>query len=165
MAQSLVSCFRSRACVYRLPTSSDTSAVASGLVRVLLRHDHLIRNRRSGQLQPSLFSPQNSLAVFFCYSNNNLFHHSVQFMGLESLVTSLSDLYPSYARKGYRRELVLLLICAVSYAFGLLLVSQVSYVFIGGHMCHSSFKSYALFSVNTLPLIATFSSFAVCSNC
>ncbi|XP_033994443.1 sodium- and chloride-dependent GABA transporter 2-like [Trematomus bernacchii] len=47
-----------------------------------------------------------------------------QFVGLESLMTSLSDVYPSQIRKGYRRELLLLLICAVSYMLGLVLVSQ-----------------------------------------
>ncbi|XP_051270227.1 sodium- and chloride-dependent GABA transporter 2 [Dicentrarchus labrax] len=48
-----------------------------------------------------------------------------QFAGLESIMTSLTDVYPSQIRKGYRRELLLLLICAVCYVFGQLLVSQV----------------------------------------
>ncbi|XP_033481687.1 sodium- and chloride-dependent GABA transporter 2 [Epinephelus lanceolatus] len=47
-----------------------------------------------------------------------------QFVGLESIMTSLSDVYPSQIRKGYRRELCLMLICAISYMFGLFLVSQ-----------------------------------------
>ncbi|KAM7402181.1 hypothetical protein PAMP_017445 [Pampus punctatissimus] len=47
-----------------------------------------------------------------------------QFAGLESIMTSLSDVYPSQIRKGYRRELILMLICAFCYLFGLLLVSE-----------------------------------------
>ncbi|KAK5872518.1 hypothetical protein PBY51_013210 [Eleginops maclovinus] len=47
-----------------------------------------------------------------------------QFVGLESVMTSLSDTYPSQIRYGYRRELLLLLICAVCYVLGLFLVSQ-----------------------------------------
>lgn len=51
---------------------------------------------------------------------------SLQFAGLESNMTSLTDLYPSYLRKGYRRELLLLLFCIVSSLFGLFLVTEVS---------------------------------------
>ncbi|XP_061606848.1 sodium- and chloride-dependent GABA transporter 2-like [Phyllopteryx taeniolatus] len=47
-----------------------------------------------------------------------------QFVGLECLMTSLVDLYPSYLRQGYRRELVLLAICTVSCLLGLSLVTE-----------------------------------------
>uniref|UniRef100_A0A672H1R4 Transporter n=1 Tax=Salarias fasciatus TaxID=181472 RepID=A0A672H1R4_SALFA len=47
-----------------------------------------------------------------------------QFAGLESIMTSLSDIYPSQMRKGYRREICLLVICAICYVFGLLLVTE-----------------------------------------
>ncbi|XP_073323777.1 sodium- and chloride-dependent GABA transporter 2-like [Pagrus major] len=47
-----------------------------------------------------------------------------QFAGLESIMTSLTDIYPSQIRKGYRREFFLLLICAICYVFGLLLVTE-----------------------------------------
>uniref|UniRef100_A0A669DSQ8 Transporter n=2 Tax=Oreochromis niloticus TaxID=8128 RepID=A0A669DSQ8_ORENI len=47
-----------------------------------------------------------------------------QFAGLESIMTSLTDVYPAHIRKGYRRELCLMLICAICYMFGLLLVSE-----------------------------------------
>ncbi|XP_023270040.1 sodium- and chloride-dependent GABA transporter 2-like isoform X2 [Seriola lalandi dorsalis] len=47
-----------------------------------------------------------------------------QFAGLESIMTALTDIYPSQIRKGYRRELILLFICAICYTFGLLLVSE-----------------------------------------
>ncbi|XP_054879470.1 sodium- and chloride-dependent GABA transporter 2-like [Poeciliopsis prolifica] len=47
-----------------------------------------------------------------------------QFIGLESIITSLSDVCPSRIRKGYRRELLLLLICSCSFMFGLFFVSE-----------------------------------------
>ncbi|KAK5605376.1 hypothetical protein CRENBAI_025575 [Crenichthys baileyi] len=47
-----------------------------------------------------------------------------QFAGIESNMTSLTDLFPSYFRKGYRRELLLLLLCAVSSLLGLFLVTE-----------------------------------------
>lgn len=42
-------------------------------------------------------------------------------------MTSFTDVYPSQIRKGYRREIMLMLICAVCYLFGQLLVSEVSW--------------------------------------
>lgn len=53
-------------------------------------------------------------------------HHDLQFIGLESIITSLSDIYPACMRKGYCREIVLFLICAFCFLVGQLLVSQVS---------------------------------------
>ncbi|XP_047437782.1 solute carrier family 6 member 11a isoform X1 [Mugil cephalus] len=47
-----------------------------------------------------------------------------QFAGLESIMTSLTDIYPSHIRKGYRREFYLMLICILCYLFGLFLVSE-----------------------------------------
>uniref|UniRef100_A0AAV2M7J8 Transporter n=1 Tax=Knipowitschia caucasica TaxID=637954 RepID=A0AAV2M7J8_KNICA len=47
-----------------------------------------------------------------------------QFVGLESIMTSLTDVFPSQIRKGYRRELLLFLICALSFLIGLPLVSE-----------------------------------------
>ncbi|XP_003454626.1 sodium- and chloride-dependent GABA transporter 2 isoform X1 [Oreochromis niloticus] len=47
-----------------------------------------------------------------------------QFAGLESIMTSLTDVFPSHLRKGYHRELYLMLICVLCYLFGLLLVSR-----------------------------------------
>uniref|UniRef100_A0A667WZF0 Transporter n=1 Tax=Myripristis murdjan TaxID=586833 RepID=A0A667WZF0_9TELE len=46
-----------------------------------------------------------------------------QFAGLESIMTNITDVC-SPVRKGYRRELVLMLICAVCYLLGLLMVSE-----------------------------------------
>ncbi|XP_054640148.1 solute carrier family 6 member 11a isoform X1 [Dunckerocampus dactyliophorus] len=47
-----------------------------------------------------------------------------QFAGLESIMTSITDIYPSHIQKGYRREFILMVICVFCYLFGLLLVSQ-----------------------------------------
>ncbi|CAJ1050681.1 sodium- and chloride-dependent GABA transporter 2-like [Xyrichtys novacula] len=47
-----------------------------------------------------------------------------QFAGLESIMTSLADIYPTQIRQGCRRELLLLLICVVSYCLSLSLVSE-----------------------------------------
>lgn len=49
-----------------------------------------------------------------------------QFVGLECLMTSLTDLFPSYLRQGVRRELVLLGICSTCCLLGLSLVTEVS---------------------------------------
>ncbi|XP_061818494.1 sodium- and chloride-dependent GABA transporter 2-like [Nerophis lumbriciformis] len=47
-----------------------------------------------------------------------------QFVGLECLMTSLVDLFPSYLRQGYRRELVLLAICVVCCLLGFAMVTE-----------------------------------------
>lgn len=47
-----------------------------------------------------------------------------QFVGLECLMTSLTDLFPVYLRRGFRRELLLLLICSVCCLLGLSLVTE-----------------------------------------
>ncbi|KAJ8340107.1 hypothetical protein SKAU_G00347400 [Synaphobranchus kaupii] len=46
-----------------------------------------------------------------------------QFVALESLMTSLMDLYPTVIRKGYRRELLLLLLSVVSFLLGLIMIT------------------------------------------
>ncbi|XP_038564710.1 sodium- and chloride-dependent GABA transporter 2-like [Micropterus salmoides] len=47
-----------------------------------------------------------------------------QFVGLECLMTSLVDLFPTYLRQGYRRELLLLAICSLCCLLGLSLVTE-----------------------------------------
>ncbi|XP_077430299.1 sodium- and chloride-dependent GABA transporter 2-like [Vanacampus margaritifer] len=47
-----------------------------------------------------------------------------QFAGLESIMTSITDMYPSQIQRGYRREIILLLITVFCYLFGNFLVSQ-----------------------------------------
>uniref|UniRef100_A0A8C7W2U2 Transporter n=1 Tax=Oncorhynchus mykiss TaxID=8022 RepID=A0A8C7W2U2_ONCMY len=47
-----------------------------------------------------------------------------QFVGLESLMTSVTDVYPNVLRKGHRRELLLLLICCCCCLVGLIMVTE-----------------------------------------
>ncbi|XP_024915810.1 sodium- and chloride-dependent GABA transporter 2-like [Cynoglossus semilaevis] len=47
-----------------------------------------------------------------------------QFVGLESLMTSITDMFPDQIQRGYRREILLMLLCAFCYLMGLSLVSQ-----------------------------------------
>uniref|UniRef100_A0A3Q2PKP0 Transporter n=1 Tax=Fundulus heteroclitus TaxID=8078 RepID=A0A3Q2PKP0_FUNHE len=47
-----------------------------------------------------------------------------QFVGIECVMTSLVDHFPYYLNQGYRRELLLLVICCISCLFGLLLVTE-----------------------------------------
>ncbi|KAL7386497.1 hypothetical protein ABVT39_009354 [Epinephelus coioides] len=47
-----------------------------------------------------------------------------QFVYLEALVTSISDMYPSFFLTGHRRKLLLLVICGVSLIIGLLMVTE-----------------------------------------
>ncbi len=53
---------------------------------------------------------------------------SFQFVGLECLMTSLVDLFPTYLRQGCRRELLLLAICSVCCLLGFSLVTEVRIV-------------------------------------
>ncbi|KAJ0012157.1 hypothetical protein NQD34_013132, partial [Periophthalmus magnuspinnatus] len=60
-----------------------------------------------------------------------------QFVYLEGLVTSISDMYPSYFFTGHRRKLLLLGICAVAFAIGLCMVTE------GGLYIFQLFDYYA----------------------
>uniref|UniRef100_A0AAQ4R5I4 Transporter n=1 Tax=Gasterosteus aculeatus aculeatus TaxID=481459 RepID=A0AAQ4R5I4_GASAC len=46
-----------------------------------------------------------------------------QFVSLEALMTSVTDLYPHLIRRGQRRELLLLLVCVVCFLMGLVMVT------------------------------------------
>ncbi|XP_056157585.1 sodium- and chloride-dependent GABA transporter 2-like [Lampris incognitus] len=46
-----------------------------------------------------------------------------QFVSLEALMTSVTDLYPQFIRRGRRRELVLLLVCLACFLIGLVMVT------------------------------------------
>uniref|UniRef100_A0A3Q3VXQ5 Transporter n=1 Tax=Mola mola TaxID=94237 RepID=A0A3Q3VXQ5_MOLML len=67
-----------------------------------------------------------------------------EFVCLEGLVTSISDLYPSYFFTGHRRKLLLLLISVVSFLVGLFMVTE------GGLYVFQLFDYYAC---NGIPMI------------
>ncbi|XP_054480043.1 sodium- and chloride-dependent GABA transporter 2-like isoform X1 [Anoplopoma fimbria] len=46
-----------------------------------------------------------------------------QFVSLEALMTSVTDLYPHLIRRGHRRELLLLFVCVVCFLVGLVMVT------------------------------------------
>lgn len=48
-----------------------------------------------------------------------------QFVYHEALVTSITDMYPSFFQTGHRRKFLLLFICAASFLVGLLMVTEV----------------------------------------
>lgn len=61
-------------------------------------------------------------------SSEKHFTSSPQFVCLEGLITSISDMYPSYFFTGHRRKLLLLVIALVSFFVGLFMVTEVSAV-------------------------------------
>ncbi|CAK6962513.1 sodium- and chloride-dependent GABA transporter 2-like [Scomber scombrus] len=46
-----------------------------------------------------------------------------QFVSLEALMTSVTDLYPHLIRRGHRRELLLLFVCVICFLIGLVMVT------------------------------------------
>lgn len=48
-----------------------------------------------------------------------------QFVGLEALVTSISDMYPAFFHVGHRRKLLLVAICVVCFFIGLSMMTEV----------------------------------------
>ncbi|KAJ8265954.1 hypothetical protein COCON_G00150530 [Conger conger] len=77
-----------------------------------------------------------------------------EFVGLEALVTAISDMYPSFFRVGHRRKLLLLLISVISFLIGLVMVTE------GGLYIFQLFDYYAC-SGMTLLTFAIFQSLSV----
>ncbi|XP_008407030.1 sodium- and chloride-dependent GABA transporter 2-like isoform X1 [Poecilia reticulata] len=77
-----------------------------------------------------------------------------QFVSLECLMTSVTDMFPSVFRRAYRRELLLLCLCAVCFFLGLLLVTE------GGLYFLQLFDHYVC-SGNNLLLLSVCQSIAI----
>ncbi|XP_063071111.1 sodium- and chloride-dependent GABA transporter 2-like [Engraulis encrasicolus] len=77
-----------------------------------------------------------------------------QFVSLECLMTSVTDMFPTVFRRGYRRELLLLGLCTVCFLLGLLLVTE------GGLYFLQLFDHYVC-SGNNLLLLSVCQSIAI----
>ncbi|KAM4740548.1 sodium- and chloride-dependent GABA transporter 2-like isoform 2-T2 [Anableps anableps] len=77
-----------------------------------------------------------------------------QFVSLECLMTSVTDMFPSVFRRAYRRELLLLCLCTVCFFLGLLLVTE------GGLYFLQLFDHYVC-SGNNLLLLSVCQSIAI----
>ncbi|KAK5912544.1 hypothetical protein CesoFtcFv8_002404 [Champsocephalus esox] len=77
-----------------------------------------------------------------------------QFVSLECLMTSVTDMFPTVFRRAYRRELLLLCLCTICFFLGLLLVTE------GGLYFLQLFDHYVC-SGNNLLLLSVFQSIAI----
>lgn len=67
---------------------------------------------------PSVLFATLKMLTFYCQT-------VFQFVGLEAVMTAISDMYPSFFHVGHRRKLLLLAICVVCFFIGLSMVTQV----------------------------------------
>lgn len=77
-----------------------------------------------------------------------------QFVSLEALMTSLTDLYPHLIRRGHRRELVLLFVCVACFLVGLVMVTP------GGLHVFQIYDHYSCSGASLL-LLSIFQSVAI----
>ncbi|CAL8308363.1 unnamed protein product [Merluccius merluccius] len=77
-----------------------------------------------------------------------------QFVCLEALMTSLTDLYPQLIRRGHRRELILLAICVACFLLGLTMITP------GGVYIFEIYDHHSCSGASML-LLAIFQSIAV----
>ncbi|XP_017263911.1 sodium- and chloride-dependent GABA transporter 2 [Kryptolebias marmoratus] len=77
-----------------------------------------------------------------------------EFVGLEALVTAISDLYPGFFHIGHRRKLLLLIVCVFSFFAGLVMTTE------GGLYIFQLFDYYCC-SGMTLLLFATLQSVCI----
>ncbi|KAI1897147.1 hypothetical protein AGOR_G00080200 [Albula goreensis] len=77
-----------------------------------------------------------------------------QFVGLEAIMTAISDMYPSFFQVGHRRKFLLLFICSCCFFIGLVMVTE------GGLYIFQLFDYYAC-SGMTLLTFAIFQSVAI----
>ena len=63
--------------------------------------------------------------MFIIYTLSTWFILYIQFVGVEGVVTFVVDLYPNVFRRGYRREMLIAVICIISFLVGLSMVCQV----------------------------------------
>ncbi len=72
------------------------------------------------------FDGIDGLRVVSCKTDSTHADPVTQFVSLEALMTSVTDLYPHLIRRGHRRELLLLFFCVVCFLIGLVMVTPVS---------------------------------------
>ena len=50
----------------------------------------------------------------------------IQFVGIDGFVSAVVDIYPKVFRKGYRREILIAVLCLLWYVMGLWTITEVS---------------------------------------